>query len=172
LKTLILIRHAKSSWQDSGSSDYARRLNHRGVTDAPIMGDRLAARLDADNVALDVLLCSSAQRARETAELLIPALGFPPENVDWRKELYLASPDAMLAAIRSVPDQAGVAALLAHNPGITELAEQLTGLYFGNVPTCGIITLTLPVKRWVDAGERAALVNFDLPKLQRQKTQE
>lgn len=166
MKTLILIRHAKSSWDDLGARDFDRSLNHRGRHDAPLMGERLAARLNAGNLALDVLLCSSAQRARETAELLIPALGFAVENVEWRRELYLASPRIMLKAIQAMPDEAATVALLAHNPGITELAEILTGKSFGNVPTCGVITLALPVDHWRGVTEDvgAELIDFDYPR--------
>jgi len=166
MKTLILIRHAKSSWQDLGASDFDRNLNHRGVHDAPVMGERLAARLDASGISLDAFACSTAHRAAQTAESMAAQLQFPIEGVDWRRELYLASPDTMLGVIRSMPDEAASAALLAHNPGITELAEQLTGKYFGNVPTCGVITLALPINLWADAGGRAELVDFDYPKRQ------
>jgi len=173
MKTLILIRHAKSSWTDLSARDFDRNLNHRGLHDAPMMGNRLAARLGACSVSLDIFVCSTAQRARQTAESLAAELMFPIKNMDWRRELYLASPGSMLDVIRSVPDEAATVALLAHNPGITELAEILTGQPFGNVPTCGIITLTLPIMRWIDAGGRADLVDVDYPKrLQCQNSQE
>jgi len=164
MKTLILIRHAKSSWQDLGASDFDRCLNHRGLHDAPMMGERLAARLDASAIGLDAFVCSTARRAAQTAEALAAQLQFPIAGMDWRRELYLSSPETMLDVIRFLPDEAATAALLAHNPGITELAEQLTGKYFGNVPTCGVITLTLPIESWMDADGRAGLIDFDYPK--------
>jgi len=164
MKTLILIRHAKSSWEDLGGSDYDRCLNHRGLHDAPIMGEQLAARLGVSGISLDAFVCSTARRAAQTAEHLTPQLHFPIESVDWRRELYLASPDTMLEVIRSMPDEIASAALLAHNPGITELAEILTGRYFGNVPTCGVITLALPIESWADIGSRSECIDFDYPK--------
>lgn len=164
MKTLILIRHAKSSWQDFGCSDYDRSLNHRGLHDAPVMGGRLAARLDASDISLDAFVCSTARRAARTAEDMAAQLQFPIEAVDWRRELYLASPGTMLDVIRSVPKEASTAALLAHNPGITELAEILTGLYIGNMPTCGVITLQLPIDHWKDVASRGTLIDFDSPK--------
>jgi len=141
-----------------------RKLNERGKRDAPEMARRLAARLEREQLKLEVFLCSSARRAADTSTLLAAGLGFPPPSIDWRNELYLASPATMLDVIRSVPDQCSVAALLAHNPGITELTEQLTGTYIGNIPTCGIITLRLPVESWQDAVGRAELVDVDFPK--------
>ncbi len=164
MKTLILIRHAKSSWNDVGARDVDRKLNHRGRSDAPEMARRLAAQLERDQLKLEAFLCSSARRAAETGSLLAAGLGFPPASIDWRNELYLASPATMLDVIRSVPDQCSVVALLAHNPGITELAEQLTGTYLGNIPTCGMITLRLSVESWQDTVGRAELVDFDFPK--------
>ncbi len=165
MKTLILVRHAKSSWADVGAHDFDRSLNDRGLHDAPIMGKRLAARLDACDMSLDAFVCSTACRAVQTVESLIVPLGFPVEAVDWRRELYLSSPATMLGVIHTLPEQAASAVLLAHNPGITELAEILTGLNVGNVPTCGVITLALPVNCWMDVGGRAELVDFDYPKL-------
>jgi len=164
MKTLLLIRHAKSSWNDLGARDFDRSLNHRGRHDAPEMGRRLAARLDRGNLRLEAFLCSSARRAVETANLLAPELAFPSASIDWRNELYVASPATMLDVVRSVPDHATAAALLAHNPGITELAEILTGVAFGNVPTCGVIMLALPVNHWGDAGVGAELIDFDYPR--------
>lgn len=164
MKMLLLIRHAKSSWNDLGARDFDRSLNHRGRHDVPGMGRHLAARLDRGNLRLEVFLCSSARRAVETASLLAPELAFPSASIDWCKELYLASPATMLGVVRSVPDHATTAALLAHNPGITELAKILTGETFGNVPTCGVITLALPISHWGDAGIGAELIDFDYPK--------
>jgi len=165
VKTLILIRHAKSSWGDPGSRDRDRPLNHRGRNDATKMGERLAARLASDGLNLDAFLCSPACRAMQTATLLTQALAFPESSIDWRAALYLASPDTILGAIRTAPDTAATLALLAHNPGVTELAEILTGRAFGNVPTCGIITLQWPIRHWVNVGHGATLLGFDYPKL-------
>ncbi|MFQ5345682.1 MAG: histidine phosphatase family protein [Mariprofundus sp.] len=164
MKNLILIRHAKSDWEDLGGSDYDRTLNHRGRHDAPVMGKRLVARLAAADISLDAWICSSACRAVQTAELMAEALDFPTTSISWRRELYLAPPRVMLDAMRSVPDEVATLVLLAHNPGITELAEILTGEAFGNVPTCGVIMLALPVDTWSRAGSGAELLDFDYPR--------
>jgi len=163
MKTLILIRHAKSSWENP-DSDFDRILNHRGQHDAPVMGKRLAAQLEVSGIGLDDFVCSCARRAVQTAELLALQLDFPLTSIEWRRELYLATPRTMLEVIHAVPDEAATVALLAHNPGITELAEILTGVAFGNVPTCGVIMLALPIKHWGDAGVGAELIDFDYPK--------
>jgi len=166
MKTVILIRHAKSSWNEPGRTDFERSLNHQGLRDAPLMGARLAARLHADHLKLDAFLCSSARRAVQTAMLLTNELGFPAHDISWRDELYLASPATMLHAICSMPDNIATVALLAHNPGITELAEILSGQYFGNIPTCGMVKLGFSVTRWADAAHPAKCIDFDYPKRQ------
>ncbi len=163
MKTLILIRHAKSSW-DEGVGDVERSLNARGLSDAPLMGERLARRLAAAEQSLDALISSSAQRAGQTSRLLAQALSFPEASIQWRSELYLASPHTMQDIVRHLPDALHTVALVGHNPGITELAEKLTGDHFGNMPTCGMVTVEFPVDHWLDTGSWADFVHFDYPK--------
>jgi len=164
MKTLILIRHAKSSWNDAALSDFERSLNTRGLSDAPIMGDRLNQRLASANQPLDALLCSTAQRADQTAHLLAASLGFSADRIDWHRELYLANPQTMLSIIQALPNNITTAALVAHNPGISELAEKLTGERFGDAPTCAVISIELPIDDWLDAGNWADLIDYDYPK--------
>jgi len=163
MKTLILIRHAKSSWGE-GVTDFERGLNARGVSDVPLMGERLSHRLADAEKSLDALISSSAKRAEQTSRLLAHALSFPEASIEWRNELYLASPHTMQDVIRHLPSEVNTAALVAHNPGITELAEKLTGDHFGNMPTCAMVTIEFPVDHWLDAGSWADFVDFDFPK--------
>lgn len=163
MKRLILIRHAKSSWDD-GVSDFDRSLNHRGLSDAPMMGQRLAAQFASSEQRLDALISSSAKRAEQTTCLLAHALNFPETSIEWHRELYLAPPKSMQEVIGQLPEHVNTVALVAHNPGITELAEKLTGEYFGNVPTCGMITVEFPVDDWLDVGSWADFVRYDYPK--------
>jgi len=169
MKTLILIRHAKSDWNTIGQHDVDRSLNQRGEHDAPIMGHRLAARLQAAGQSLDAFASSSACRAKQTALLLAAELGWNAESMDWQDKLYLASPATMLDIIRAFPDGVQTAIVLAHNPGISELAEQLSGQWIGNVPTCSILTFHIPVAHWRDVSikrglRQAELMDFDCPK--------
>lgn len=158
---LLLIRHAKSDWSNAKLSDFDRPLNGRGKRDAPMMGKRLAAR----DMQLHRMVSSPALRARSTAERIALAIDFPLTDIDWMTELYLASPLGMLDVIRRCPDDVYSLALVGHNPGITALAEQLTGHPFGNIPTCGIIHLEAKLASWGDA-EHFKLVDFDYPKRQ------
>jgi len=163
MKRLILIRHAKSSWNED-VTDFERQLNARGLSDAPMMGERLAARLNSSEQSVDALISSSAKRAEQTACLLAKALSFSETSITWHQELYLAPPPVIQEVVRQLPEHVNTVALVAHNPGITELAEKLTGEYFGNVPTCGMITVEFPVDHWLDAGSWADFVGYDYPK--------
>jgi len=163
MKTLILIRHAKSSW-DEGVGDFERSLNVRGLSDASLMGERLLSRLAGAEQSLDALISSSAKRADQTSRLLARSLSFPEASIEWRNELYLATPQTIQNIIRHLPDTVNNVALVGHNPGITELAEKLTGDHFGNMPTCSMVTIEFPVDHWLDTGSWADFVDFDFPK--------
>jgi len=160
MKQLILIRHAKSSWDDLSARDFDRDLSERGRSDAPFMGHRLAER----GLVPDAFLISSSQRTRSTAELMAEQFSFPAEKIEFKNELYLASPSTMLKLIRHTPDHVQRLALLAHNPGLTELANQLTRTCIDSIPTCGVVTLEMSIESWSEAGSRTKLLDFDYPK--------
>ena len=156
-----MIRHAKSSWDDLGARDFDRDLNSRGLHDAPEMGRRLAVK----NIHPDAFLVSTANRARATASLIASELGFPEQEIQFRDELYLASPAEILKQIRQVPDQIQTLVVVAHNPGITELANRMARTYINNIPTSGVVMMQMPVEQWQHAGGRGAeLLDFDYPK--------
>jgi phosphohistidine phosphatase len=160
MKTLFLGRHAKSSWDDSGLSDFERPLNDRGERDAPEMGRRLAEK----HRTADVILCSAAVRARTTAAILAKEWGYEGDLL-LEPKLYEASSSQMLDFIQEMEDEAMSALVVAHNPTITWLANLLGNLSIDNVPTCGIVALKIPCSNWseVEVG-RAELIEFDFPK--------
>ena len=160
MKTLFLGRHAKSSWDDSGLSDFERTLNDRGERDAPEMGRRLSQK----HRTADVILCSSAVRARTTAAILAKEWGYEGDLL-LEPNLYEASPSQMLDFIQELEDEAKSALVVAHNPTITWLAHLLGNLSIGNVPTCGIVALKIPCNKWSEVKEGLAeLIEFDFPK--------
>ena len=116
MRTLYLLRHAKSSWDDPTLPDDKRPLAPRGRRD----GKRIAEHLRRQEIEPELVLCSSAARTRETLELLRPALGGATVVVE--DELYGASADRLLARIRLVPDEAESVMVIGHNPGLHELA--------------------------------------------------
>lgn len=129
---LALVRHAKSDWSSPGLADHDRPLNERGERDAPVM----AARLAGEGFAPDVIVSSTALRARTTAQAFADEFGMP---VDLQRRLYAASGSTLLTAV-SDAGAAGSASviLVAHNPGITDLAYALSQERIQHMPTCAI----------------------------------
>ncbi len=120
-KTLYLLRHAKSSWDDPSLSDADRPLAPRGLKAC----DRLARYVAREQVRPELVLCSPARRARETLERIAPALGDPPTTVE--PGLYAASTAELLLRLQHLPEQTASAMLVGHNPGLHELAILLAG---------------------------------------------
>ena len=121
MKTIFLLRHAKSSWDDPNLDDFHRPLTRRGRRSAELM----AGYLRRHRLAPAVVLCSPALRTRQTLERLEPSLGNPPTTFDPR--IYDASWQALLFRLREVPPSAGSVLLIGHNPGLERLALSLTG---------------------------------------------
>ena len=157
LKTLLLVRHAKSSWKNVELDDIDRPLNNRGLRDAPIMGRRLLSR----SLIPDLIVSSPAVRALTTAETLAHEVGYSSSAIVVEDELYAASPRDVLAVVSGFDDRIQVALVVTHNPAITELADRISDTPFENVPTCGI--LTIEASAW-DSIDRGTLVDFDFPK--------
>lgn len=161
MKTLILVRHAKSSWADEELSDQMRPLNKRGKRDAPVMGKRLAKR----GIKPDLMLSSSAVRALATARVVAGALGYPEESIASLGQLYLALPGDILHVIHELDNQLDCVMLFGHNPGFTQLANWFSPTLISNVPTCGVIEVRFDIERWSLVGQGApAYFRFDYPK--------
>lgn len=142
MKTLLLARHAKSDWADSALRDHDRPLNARGRRDAPAM----ARRLVDEGVALQHIVSSTALRARTTADAYAAAFGM---EVADEALLYAASAQAILRVAAQLPDDADVAMLVGHNPGIANAVAELTG-EFVEFPTCAVAECTLEVGSWAE----------------------
>lgn len=161
MKRLTLIRHAKSDWSSGAAGDHERPLNDRGRRDAPEMGRRLLDR----SIGFDLVLASDARRARETIEAIRSAMGAAAGKLLVEPALYLAGPERLLALVTGQDAAVGHLALVGHNPGLSELAQQL-GAAVDDLPTCGIVTFEFPeMKSWKElSGPSAARVMIDLPK--------
>lgn len=144
MKSVIIIRHAKSSWDQTDVADFDRPLNERGKEDAP----KMAARLLERHVKIDAFISSSAKRARKTAALFIKEFGGDKEEIIQVPELYLAGPEAFYNAIAKAPASANTIALFAHNPGITEFANELTDVRIDDMPTCAIFAVKVDINDW------------------------
>jgi phosphohistidine phosphatase len=162
MKRLIVFRHAKSSWDDAGLDDHDRPLAARGEHDAPEMAQRIAA---SDDLARAVLVTSTARRALATADALVAAAEPAPDLVR-DERLYLASPRTILAVLATQPDTADTIVLVGHNPGLTQLVNLLLpNLDLANLPTAGVVCMSLPIASWADIDRGpAALTYCDFPK--------
>ena len=161
MKTLFLIRHAKSSWKDVTIHDHDRPLNKRGKENAPRMGDRLKKRQKMP----DLIFSSTALRAKATAKCIGKKINFPIIKITFLRELYHASPNRLFDCISQAPDQADSIMFFGHNPGLTELAVNQWNIPILNLPTCGILKIQFKSDSWKLVGkERISSTTFDYPK--------
>ena len=163
MKTILLMRHAKAEAGVPGQRDFDRPLAARGNEDALRMG-RVLAKL---GVVPDAIVASPAARAKETAEAAARAMKFGG-RIHLERALYNASGDVWLAALRALPPVAGSALVVAHSPGIAEVAALLSGASPGafDIPTGGLLAFDDAVDRWRDLGSRGSSLRWFLrPKL-------
>ena len=160
MKTLFLVRHAKSSRDDPALADRERPLNDRGMRDAPRMGERLAAR----DVRPDLILSSPAVRALATAKIIAGRLGYEVEDIVVDERLYAAAPDDLLAVVRELGGEAKRVMLFGHNPELAELAHRLSG-EVTEMPTCAVAEFSYDAKSWSAVGtQEPAKVTLHRPK--------
>ena len=161
MKTLTLVRHAKSSWNDTSLSDRDRPLNKRGKRDAPEMGRRITAA----GIRPSLIVSSPAVRAWTTAKIIADQIGYPREFLQRDSALYLASVNGILDVI--VAQDAGFnnVMLVGHNPGFTDFANYLVPGLTNNIPTAGVVCVELDTDDWslYDKPD-ANLVLYDFPK--------
>jgi phosphohistidine phosphatase len=144
MRTLILMRHAKSSWDDPSLADFDRPLNERGVRTAPLMGDVMRR----EGLSPDVILSSTANRARQTAESARAAARIAVDPV-FDGRIYEASPIALRQVVSEIDDRHGTAMLVGHNPGMEGFVQYLTGR-IEPMPTAAIAVIELDISRWRD----------------------
>jgi len=159
VKTLLLLRHAKSSWDNANLSDFDRPLNPRGMTTAPFIGELIAEK----GWQPDMILSSPAERARQTATLAKQAGRLSAELV-FEDKIYEASHLRLLEILKGVAEKVDTLLLVGHNPGMEGLVKVLSG-EMHSIPTAGLIKLTLSIDTWEDAVEGCGQIDeFVKPK--------
>ncbi|MDF2381396.1 histidine phosphatase family protein [Nostoc ellipsosporum NOK] len=143
MKTLVLVRHAKSDWQDVTLEDFDRPLNARGKTDAPVMAGRLRKR----GIVPDLFISSPAKRARKTAGIFADAYERDKDTIIFEKDLYLAPPYVFTEVISRL-QEGDTALIFSHNPGITDFANTLTNARIDDMPTCAIFAVEADTDSW------------------------
>ncbi len=166
MHTLYLLRHAKSSWADPTLLDHERPLAPRGRRD----GKRIAKHVAQLGIEPELLLCSSAERTRETLKLIQPALG-ATSTVMLEMGLYAASAGRLLERIRAVPEPVASLMVIGHNPGLQDLALLLASAgaererLEAKFPTAALATLTIPNATWTQLSQAdAVLAAYVVPK--------
>lgn len=161
MKTLTLLRHAKSSWSEAGISDKDRPLNLRGNRDAPVMG----RRIKDSPVRPSLILVSKAARAWATAKIIAREISYPREFLQGDDRLYLASVRQILEVLVEQDSGFNSIMVVGHNPGLTELANQLVPDLTPNLPTCGVVAVHIDSEDWNLRGNPPTeLVYHDYPK--------
>lgn len=160
-KTLILVRHAKSSWSDSTLNDIQRPLNKRGNRDAPKMGEHLAEK----GLVPEAIFSSPGLRALTTARLISVKIGVKPSDIKVKDDIYTFNAEQLFSVVKSIKDSYNRIMIVGHNPAITDLTNYLCGSDIDNIPTCGVAVIKLSVDSWKKAvKKKAKLSRFDYPK--------
>ncbi len=146
-KSLLIVRHAKSSWADLSQKDFDRPLNERGKKDAPAMAKRLHNEKD---IQLDAIISSPAKRAFTTAKFFAVEFNVKKKNIIQYPHLYEASIEKFYEAVSNLNDDYSTVALFSHNPGITAFVNELTNTRIDDMPTCAVFALHIRTKSWKD----------------------
>ena len=144
MKTLLILRHAKSSWKEIGRSDHDRPLNKRGKRDAP----RIGRWLRQQDLVPEMIICSTANRAKSTAEAVAEAMGYEGE-IELTRSFYLADPETYIERCAQLPNHIERVMVVGHNYGVEELVYDLSGQH-ETMPTGATAYLTLPIDSWRD----------------------
>lgn len=159
MRKIILLRHAKSSWKDASLDDFDRPLNNRGKRDAPHMANRLFKR----GVEVDLIISSSARRTSDTAKIFKDKLGFKSEII-FEDKLYEASAQEILKIIHKIEEKYNSILIVCHNPGITNLSNDLSDYFIDNIPTTGAVGFSFD-GNWNELQNNSCkLIFFDYPK--------
>jgi phosphohistidine phosphatase len=161
VKTLTILRHAKSSWDHADLADHDRPLNKRGERDAPVMGDRLKTA----GIRPSLIMGSSAVRAWKTAKVVARQIHYPVEFLQKEPGLYHAGVMKLMDIVSAQDDGFNSIMIVGHNPGLTDLANELVPGLTSNIPTAGFVSVMVDTDGWDLRTRRSAkLIEFDYPR--------
>ena len=155
MKTIIIIRHAKSDW-DNNLPDHDRPLNHRGLKDAPEMGNRLLEY----KVLPDIIFSSTANRAISTAKLIANEINYPEANIILKKDIYFVGQGYTKKLIEGLEDKYSTIFIVGHNPDQSSMVRYLSGMDLGYIPTCSVVSISFNVKTWKETTSLNGEINF------------
>ena len=154
MKTLIIIRHSKSSWKDHSLSDFDRPLNKRGIKDAKKMSFELSEKIKK----VDLLLSSSSKRTTQTSNYFLDSMNIR-SNI-FSENLYHSSSDLIFDYVLKINNKYNKAIIVGHNPGLTNIINKLTNLKLDNLPTSGIVIIVFDVDNWENINYQSGLVEW------------
>lgn len=161
MKTLFIVRHAKSSWKDASLSDFDRPLNKRGKRDVPDMGKRLKTK----NILPDLLVSSPANRALTAAKGIAEEIGYPLKSIVEEEGLYHAGSRSIIQLIENTDDKHDSLMIFGHNPGFTYLVNDLSDFYLDNLPTCAVCGIKFDINSWKSLNvKKGKKIFYDFPK--------
>jgi len=159
LKKIYVLRHSKSSWKDQSLSDFQRPLNSRGKADGPKMSSYLRSRIDN----IDFLHCSSSVRTYETSKYFIERIKFI--DIKYDDSLYHSSSSEIINKIKYYDKQYNSAMIIAHNPGLTNLINEISDIMLDNLPTTGFVEINFDCTKWSDISlDNSTVVDIKFPK--------
>lgn len=160
MKKIFLIRHAKSSWDDSTLSDHERPLTERGINDISIMGNLLKSK----NIYPDLIISSTAERAHQTAIKFSEILDYD-SKIKYDSRIYEATTQNLLEVTSEIDDNFISVFLFGHNPGLVNFANFLSNQSILNMPTCSIVGFDLMIESWKKLERHSGkLILFEFPK--------
>jgi phosphohistidine phosphatase len=156
MKTLYLLRHAKSSWDNPDLSDFERPLLDKGLKKSKLMIDYLLE----NEITVDLIVSSPAVRALATAEIFAKALNYPIENIRKDRSIYFGDADKLYEQFFDVPRHVNAMMLVGHNPTLTNFANEFLEKKIDYIPTSGIVSISFDTDYWEKAGIAKRKTNF------------
>lgn len=160
-KRIVIIRHGKSDWADSGMTDFERPLNHRGHKNALEMAERLSRK----ELIPQLIVSSPAKRAITTAQHFSEVWNMPKGDIQQEPAIYEANTTALLQVLNGIDNKYDFIALFGHNPGLTDFSNFLADAHIYNISTAGTVIIDFPFEDWAMISyHTGSLVSFDFPK--------
>ena len=157
---LLLVRHAKSSWSNPRLTDFDRPLNKRGVSNAPLMGQRIKGY----GIHLDTIITSTAKRAQETSKLIAKEITYDLEDINLESDLYHASREVFINIVSKQKNRNIL--IVGHNPGIQDFSYWVSSKPTVNFPTCGVIHISFSLDNWTEIYQNSGkAIRFEYPKM-------
>lgn len=156
MKSLYLIRHARAAEKNPGQLDIERPLNAIGLQNSSRMGRNFYEK----DVLPDAIYCSPAERARTTASLIAEQINFDPGRIYFMQDIYEAPVRVLLQLVNQFDEKVQEAFIIGHNPGMSYLAEYITGESIGNMTTCGVVKVSIELSSWSEISEKNCQFEF------------